>query len=128
MSLLGEPRFSAAIEEFNQGHYFEAHEEWEAVWIELVGGEKLLCQGLVQVAAGYHKLSLGNVNGARKLLARGLALLRDTPAPSPELGLPAFCTAVAADLDRLRALPWGAAADLGRVSPPRLSRPSSDRR
>jgi hypothetical protein len=128
INLTEQPRFVAGIEEFNRGHYFEAHEEWEAVWLEQVGAEKVLCQGLVQVAAGYHKLSLGGVNGARKLLERGLALLRQSDGARAGVSLTAFCDRVASDLERLRGLPFGAAADLSLVDPPRLSLPSSDRR
>ena len=102
--------------------------EWEALWLELVGAEKVLCQGLIQIAAGYHKLSLGVVGGARKLLERGLALLHNTDAGRGGLSLTDFCAAVSADLDQIRRLPFGASADLRCVNPPRLNLPSSDRR
>lgn len=120
MSLADATRFLAGIAEFNQGNFYEAHEEWEAVWLELIGTEKTLCQGLVQIAAGYHKLSLGEVNGARKLLERGLALVRNSD--SARLGLPLndWCARVAADLDTLRRVPFGASADLTLVHPPHL--------
>ncbi len=59
------------VEEFNQGNFFEAHELWEEAWNDVVGEEKRFYQGLVQIAAGYHKLSLAQYNGARKLLERG---------------------------------------------------------
>jgi predicted metal-dependent hydrolase len=65
------PRLLQGIEKFNRGHFFEAHELWEELWNEVVGEEKRFYQGLVQVAAGYHKLSLAQANGARKLLGRG---------------------------------------------------------
>lgn len=120
MSFAHATRFLAGIAEFNQGNFYEAHEEWEAVWLDLVGTEKTLCQGLVQIAAGYHKLSLGEANGARKLLERGLALVRNSD--SGRLGLPLhdWCAGVATDLDVLRRLPFGASADLTLVNPPRI--------
>jgi len=59
------------VEEFNQGNFFEAHELWEEAWNDVVGEEKRFYQGLVQIAAGYHKLSLAQYNGARKLFERG---------------------------------------------------------
>ena len=59
------------VEEFNHGHFFEAHELWEAAWNDVVGEEKRFYQGLVQIAAGYHKLALAQYNGARKLLEHG---------------------------------------------------------
>jgi uncharacterized protein len=65
--------------EFNRGCSFEAHELWEEAWNEVVGEEKRFYQGLVQIAAGYHKLSLSQVNGARKLLQRGRETLSTLP-------------------------------------------------
>src|SRR5215510_10798798 len=67
------------IEEFNRGHFFAAHELWEEAWNDVVGEEKRFYQGLVQIAAGYHKLSLAQYNGARKLLERGNQTLSDFP-------------------------------------------------
>jgi uncharacterized protein len=67
------------VEEFNHGHFFEAHELWEEAWNDAVGEEKQFYQGLVQIAAGYHKLSLAQYNGARKLLERGNQTLSGFP-------------------------------------------------
>jgi len=67
------------IEEFNQGRFFEAHELWEEAWGEAEGEEKRFYQGLVQIAAGCHKLSLAQYSGARKLLDRGQQVLREFP-------------------------------------------------
>lgn len=68
---MSDPFLQQGIEEFNRGHFFEAHEFWEEAWNNVVGEEKRFYQGLVQIAAGYHKLSLAQYNGARKLLERG---------------------------------------------------------
>ena len=68
---MSDPLLLQGIEEFNHGHFFEAHELWEAAWNDVVGEEKRFYQGLVQIAAGYHKLALAQYNGARKLLERG---------------------------------------------------------
>lgn len=66
-----DPLLQQGIEEFNRGHFFEAHELWEEAWNNVVGEEKRFYQGLVQIAAGYHKLALAQYNGAHKLLERG---------------------------------------------------------
>lgn len=71
--------FFRGVQEFNHGHFFEAHELWEELWSESVGEEKRFYQGLVQIAAGYHKLSLAQYSGARKLLERGQQLLAEFP-------------------------------------------------
>lgn len=65
-----------------EGRFFDAHEELEAFWMKASGDEKVLLQGLIQVAAGLHRLSLDPKKpaGAFYLLDRGLAKLRRTEA------------------------------------------------
>jgi predicted metal-dependent hydrolase len=64
---------------FNAGRFFTAHEIWEAIWNETVGEEKRFVQGLVQLAAGYLKLSSAQYRGALKLLTRACQTLRTYP-------------------------------------------------
>lgn len=64
---------------FNAGRFFEAHEIWEALWNETVGEEKRFVQGLVQLAAGYLKLSSAQYPGALKLLTRACQTLQTYP-------------------------------------------------
>ena len=93
------------IEEFNRGHFFEAHELWEEAWNEAVGEEKRFYQGLVQLAAGYHKLSLAQYKGARKLLERGTQTLSDFPATYAGINLTALREGIASTLAELSAKP-----------------------
>jgi uncharacterized protein len=111
-------RWPAAVAAFDAGEYYEAHELWESLWNDAEGGERLFYQALVQIAAGYVKLEVGEVNGARKLFERGLARLAQSGMPRGvgESLLPAVEEA----LRRLRALPWGAAASLEIVPRPRI--------
>jgi predicted metal-dependent hydrolase len=97
------PLLLKGIAEFNRGHFFEAHEVWEELWGEAVGEEKRFYQGLVQVAAGYHKLSLDQRNGARKLLERGWQTLKTFPPHYAEIHLSSFLLASAVVLQRLTA-------------------------
>ena len=64
---------------FNAGRFLEAHEIWEVLWNETVGEEKRFVQGLVQLAAGYLKLSSAQYSGALKLLTRACQTLRTYP-------------------------------------------------
>lgn len=61
---------------FDAGRYFEAHEVWEDAW-RVEGGEvRQLLQGLIQVAAGFHKgLVQGRPEGMVRLLTAGLTRL-----------------------------------------------------
>ncbi len=66
---------------FNQGLYWEAHEAWEELWLELEDEPKLFVQGLIQVAAGYHKATVQmQPRGCVKLLGTALEKLERAPA------------------------------------------------
>jgi predicted metal-dependent hydrolase len=62
-----DPRYLAGIVLFNRGDFFEAHEVWEALWMETHGPEKPFVQGLIQAAVGLCHFCNGNVRGAAKL-------------------------------------------------------------
>src|SRR5262249_35776819 len=64
------------IELFNRGEFYEAHEAWEAGWIDEPSDDRLLLQGLIQVAAGFYKLQCASPAGTVKLLDARLAKLR----------------------------------------------------
>lgn len=65
-----------------EGRYFDAHEELEAFWMKSSGDEKILLQGLIQIAAGLHRLQRdpSKTDGAFYLLDRGREKLRKTDA------------------------------------------------
>ena len=69
--------FDRADELGAAGKYFEAHEELEAAWKETSGDEKIVLQGLIQIAAGLHRLRLHpeKTDGGLYLLERGLEKL-----------------------------------------------------
>ncbi len=60
------------------GCYFDAHEQLETAWKAADGETKVLLQGLIQLAAGLHRLKLNPQKsaGAFYLLDRGLEKLR----------------------------------------------------
>lgn len=57
-----------------EGRFFDAHEELELAWNAAEGETKVLLQGLIQIAAGLHRLNLhpDKTDGAFYLLDRGL--------------------------------------------------------
>jgi hypothetical protein len=65
-----------------EGRFFDAHEELEAAWNAAGGETKTLFQGLIQIAAGLHRLKLHpeRTDGAFYLLDRGLMKLELTRA------------------------------------------------
>ena len=82
------------------GRYFDAHEELEAFWMKASGEEKTLLQGLIQIAAGLHRLKLDpkKTDGAFYLLDRGLEKL----AKSGERLAPETLTALDGALRKIR--------------------------
>jgi hypothetical protein len=62
-----DPRYLAGILFFNRGDFFEAHEAWEDLWMNLTGPERSFVQGLIQAAVALYHFGNGNVRGASKL-------------------------------------------------------------
>jgi len=86
---------------FNGREFFEAHEIWEETWSDTWEDERHLLQGLIQVAAGFYKLQLGQPAGTAKLLEKALVHLRAVPKNYYAIDLETLITA---------AETWGAAA------------------
>jgi predicted metal-dependent hydrolase len=72
-----EDPFARGARLFDAGEYFEAHEAWEGLWRQATDeSERRFLQGLIQVAAAFHKLFvMRSEDAARRLLTRGLAKL-----------------------------------------------------
>jgi predicted metal-dependent hydrolase len=63
---------------FNEGEHHEAHEAWEAVWVKLKESpEKRFLQGMIMVAASINKYKKKEYAGTEKLLAKGIAYMKD---------------------------------------------------
>jgi uncharacterized protein len=77
---------------FDEGAFFEAHEAWEHGWLAETDPTRRRClQGLIQIAAGFHKLLvMGDADAASRLLAKGLAKLDACPVPTGGVEIAAF--------------------------------------
>ncbi len=62
-----EPRYLGGIVCFNDRDFFEAHEVWEGMWLEMAGPERRFVQGLIQAAVALYHFGNGNLRGAVKL-------------------------------------------------------------
>jgi hypothetical protein len=60
---------------FNRGDYYQAHEQWEEVWLKTSGDERLILQGLIQIATALHKFDRGRPDLCHRLLGKGLGKL-----------------------------------------------------
>lgn len=63
---------------FEHGYYWEAHEAWEHLWLELgrTSEEALTIKGLIKLAASAVKCREGNSTGAIRHASRAAELLR----------------------------------------------------
>jgi hypothetical protein len=77
---------------FDAGQFFEAHEAWEEhCRVATDKAERDFLQGLIQVAAAFHKLvAMKSAPAASRLLARGLAKLDACPEQVERMDLAAF--------------------------------------
>jgi uncharacterized protein len=66
-----------AIDLFNHGYYWEAHEAWESLWhvAGRTGPTADFLKGLIKLAAAGVKLKEGRVEGVRRHAARAVELL-----------------------------------------------------
>lgn len=69
------PGVLEGIRLFNEGLYYECHEEIEHEWHAETGEIRNLYQGILQIGIGFHHASSGNLRGARLLLNDGLRKL-----------------------------------------------------
>ena len=117
-----DPRFLTAIDEFDRGLFYEAHETLEQLWLEDHGPEREFYQGIIQVAAGYFKWEQEVPQGAVKLFRSAIRKLEPYRPVCLGVQVTAFLSDVQADLAAIEA--W---SDRGGGAPelrmPRLSPP-----
>jgi len=108
--------FARGARLFDGGAFFEAHEAWEEHWrVEPDETQRRFLQGLIQIAAAFHKLFVMDSPGsASRLLAKGLAKLDACREQVAQRGLAAFRDGTAA---YARAV---AAGRIDRVAVPRM--------
>jgi predicted metal-dependent hydrolase len=91
-----------AQELLDRGLAFNAHEVLEAAWKNGPAEERMLWQGLAQLAVGITHVQRGNVKGAVSLLASASARLSHDDRPAPygvdDAGLVDFADALVDDL------------------------------
>jgi hypothetical protein len=72
-----------AIDLFNHGYYWEAHEELEALWLGVGRNSPAgrFLQGIIQAAAALLKLEAAKLESADRLLTAASAKLREPSQP-----------------------------------------------
>lgn len=86
--------------------YFECHEILEEYWKSAPPAQReAVWVGLIQIAVGLYHQRRGNLEGARKMLASALQIIRQYPQKVRQLGLdgPALAKLLAQRLEELNA-------------------------
>lgn len=105
-----EGRFDRAVEHWNAGRFWHAHEDWEELWNEAYGDHKRWLQGLIQYAAALFHFHRGfHASGFHRLMATATEKVTGYPGPYHHLDWPAMETALAPWLAYGRAVEGGAA-------------------
>ena len=90
-----------AIDLFNNQKWYEAHDAFEDIWNDLVGDERQIVQGILQVSVSQFHLNKGNLNGAMILLGEGLGRIRNRVSEDLEIDLVLLCSCLESLLNKL---------------------------
>lgn len=69
--------FLKGCRHFDAGEYYEAHDVWEALWMEASGQRHAFLQGMIQTAVGLYHAKCANLRGSEKLLATAIGYLKE---------------------------------------------------
>jgi len=96
-----------AVDLFNYGYWWEAHEVFEGLWARatLETPARIFLQGLIQISAALLKESQALHEGALRLAAKGLPKIRSKSAVFLGLDTKLFARDVEAFLSKRRASP-----------------------
>lgn len=92
---------------YRERKFFEAHEEWESVWLSAPEPEKTFLQAVIQITAAFHHLQRQNPLGTKCLLEGALRRLERYPERFGGLPAGALCEQIR---QRLQALASGSLA------------------
>jgi uncharacterized protein len=81
ISVVARPEFEEGMRLYNEGEFYEAHEQWEILWLAEEDDEpRVFLQGLIQLTSAFHKLfGQRRPDGAARLLERALTKLDRYP-------------------------------------------------
>ena len=90
-----------AVDLFNNQKWYEAHDAFEDIWNDLVGDERQIVQGILQVSVSQYHLNKGNLNGAMILIGEGLGRIRNKVSEDLEIDLILLCNNLETLLNKL---------------------------
>ena len=101
ISIMKDLRLKKALELFNSGNWYQAHDLLEELWHESNPVERVTLQGFLQIAVAQLHLEKGNYSGATILYGEGLGRLKREGIPDLGIDLKVLCVTLG---NRLRLL------------------------
>ncbi|MDP6192880.1 MAG: DUF309 domain-containing protein [Prochlorococcaceae cyanobacterium ETNP18_MAG_1] len=102
LGLVDDPRFRHAVDLFNAGDWYPAHDAFEELWHETSGPERKTLQGVIQVAVAQLHLERGNRRGATLLYGEGLGRFKAKGIPDLGWDLEQLCLCIQDRLQKLQ--------------------------
>ena len=96
--------FKQGIEYFNSEYFFEAHDAFEEIWMDIRGNDRRFFQGLVQVSTGFYHLRMRNLDGGVSQLAKGVEKLNAFLPTHHNVDLDRLLTEVKACINMLKSV------------------------
>ena len=107
MNDLTSKRFKESLDEainlFNNQKWYEAHDAFEDIWNDLIGDERQIVQGILQISVSQFHLNKGNLNGAMILIGEGLGRIRNRVSEDLEIDLILLCSSLESLLNKMHA-------------------------
>ena len=101
ISLSEDDRFQIAIDYFNSGQWYLAHDSFEELWHESIGLERNTLQGILQISVAQLHLERNNKNGATILFGEALGRLKRIGTFDLGLDLDNLCNCIEQRLSSL---------------------------
>ena len=121
-ALSPEELLQLGIDLYNAGHYWNAHEAWEEVWLESERGMRGFYQGMIQISAAFVHVTRNRYPGGVKLLGEGIEKLEKYPKSFMGVELGQLVEGARKARERIVELGESRIADFDRGLIPRIER------
>ena len=118
--LSGQELLRLGVDLYNTGHFWHAHEAWEAVWLDAPQELRSFYQGLIQVTAAFVHVVRYEYPGSVRLQAEGIAKLERYPSSFMGIELGTLVDGAKHAREQLLALGQRRLRDFDRASIPRI--------
>ena len=95
-------RFELGIKLFNSCEWYKSHDLSEEIWLETIGPDRQVLQGILQVAVAEVHLGNGNINGATILYGEALGRLKRSQYDDLGLDIDSLCRCISKRLEFLQ--------------------------